>query len=573
MKKSIFKTPESFARLQRNAFDLSKRVLFTASAGQLLPVLSLECNPDEHFEINPSMFLRTQTLNSAAFARMKQKIEFFFVPYRLLMTRYRQFIMGTDYPTSSMISGESPIKLPHFNLYNNDHELDVNDPNMMNGLVDYLHCAPYPLTDMHGYSTYDGNLRILDLLNYGVHQNKASTPTTGTPCPSGGQQVTPVVTPFRGLAYQKIYADFYRLPLYDSVDVTSFNIDDLVLNTNGDVDMITYNTDRRVSFERLSHIFELRYHPWKKDYFTNNRPSFAGAEYTNYVLPPIMPSVNNGEPFTPEPNDRQSFLRADSSEVMNISISNLRSAYALDKLLDLTNRAKDGSYASQVAAHFGFNVRTDASKCNYLGGADAPVSIGEITSTADTAGAPLGKVGGKGISSMDGTIRFDTPEHGIIMGIYSVVPECDYNASGTDRMLTKTSREQFFVPEFDSLGYQPTYAYEFDSSDQSDYNPTDVIGWNPRYAEYKTAVDEIHGEFKRGGTLNSWAAPRVRAELYGNFAQGLNAHFLMVDPSVLNPIFALQYNGSQPTDQFMVNSFFNISAVRPMSVSGLPYTD
>jgi hypothetical protein len=569
MHKSIFKTPESSIRLQRNAFDLSRRNLFTASAGQLLPCLTIECNPNEHYEINPTMFLRTQTLNTAAFARMKQSVEFFFVPYRLLMSRYRQFIMGTDYPTSSMISGMSPSKLPHFNLYNTTK--DLTSATALKGFVDYLQYGT-PDTDIHGYDYQAGSLRLLDLLGYGVHKN-------GTSIATAYQANTTVVTPFRLLAYQKIFNDFYRLPLYESVDVNSFNIDDVVANSDGNVDMMnsSYTITRNgkpytanTPWYRLNRCAQLRYRPWKRDYFTNVRPTFAGAEFVSLdVSAPLMPSTNTitFEQHASE-SGFQSILSSSNGSTGNFgfSISNLRSAFALDKLLDLTQRAKDGSYAAQVSAHFGFNVQTDSSKCRYLGGQDSVVTIGEVTSTADTSTAPLAKIAGKGVSNIQGNITFDTPEHGIIMGIYSVLPECEYNCDGTARELTKTSREQFFVPEFDSLGYQPTFGYELDNQEKF-ASATTVLGYNTRYSEYKTAVDEVHGEFKRSGSLNAWSSPRPTNY---SLANGINAHFLLVDPSVLNSIFAIQYNGKQNTDQFLINSFFNVSAIRPMSVAGLP---
>lgn len=42
----------------------------------------------------------------------------------------------------------------------------------------------------------------------------------------------------------------------------------------------------------------------------------------------------------------------------------------------------------------------------------------------------------------------------------------------------------------------------------------------------------------------------------------------MIDPKVLDPIFSFNYDGRTMTDQFMINSYFDIKAVRPMSVVG-----
>lgn len=43
----------------------------------------------------------------------------------------------------------------------------------------------------------------------------------------------------------------------------------------------------------------------------------------------------------------------------------------------------------------------------------------------------------------------------------------------------------------------------------------------------------------------------------------------MIDPKVLDSVFSVAYDGHPKFDQFLVNSFFNIKAVRPMSVTGL----
>ena len=201
-------------------------------------------------------------------------------------------------------------------------------------------------------------MRLLDLLGYGVHpkpSNLSSAVSTGV-----------VVTPFRLLAYQKIFNDFYRLPLYQPVDVYSFNIDDCISNSTGDVDLGSVPFDdgsgtTTGKFNRLKPMYTLRYRLWKRDYFTNNRPTFAGAQFMSLDPSPVQLPIagpNNGFASV---NSHQSVVNTDTYS--GFTISNLRSAFALDKLLDLTTRAKDGSYAAQVAAHFGFNVQTDSSKC------------------------------------------------------------------------------------------------------------------------------------------------------------------------------------------------------------------
>ena len=77
--------------VKRNGFDLSYKNAFTAKAGELLPVSVIECIPGDKFKISSKSFTRTQPLNSAAFVRMREYYDVFFVPYRLLWNRYPTF--------------------------------------------------------------------------------------------------------------------------------------------------------------------------------------------------------------------------------------------------------------------------------------------------------------------------------------------------------------------------------------------------------------------------------------------------------------------------------------------------
>lgn len=65
----------------RNSFDLSYRNLFTAKVGELLPCFVQELNPGDSIKVNTSYFTRTAPLQSNAFTRLRENVQFFFVPY------------------------------------------------------------------------------------------------------------------------------------------------------------------------------------------------------------------------------------------------------------------------------------------------------------------------------------------------------------------------------------------------------------------------------------------------------------------------------------------------------------
>ena len=75
-----------------------------------------------------------------------------------------------------------------------------------------------------------------------------------------------------------------------------------------------------------------------------------------------------------------------------------------------------------------------------------------------------------------------------------------------------------------------------------------------------------------GGSLSAWASPRnnplfIKSDYSSVFISNAS---LKVDPRILNPIMAVSYDGTEPTDPFICDCHVSVEAVRPMSVSGEP---
>ena len=77
-------------KVNRNAFDLSHRHMFTAQVGELLPVFSQWCNPNETFKIGYNGKTRTASLNTDAFTRIRENIQYYFVPFQSLWKYFEQ---------------------------------------------------------------------------------------------------------------------------------------------------------------------------------------------------------------------------------------------------------------------------------------------------------------------------------------------------------------------------------------------------------------------------------------------------------------------------------------------------
>lgn len=587
MKQSVFNLNTLKAHPERNAFDLSHNDVFSCAPGMLLPISCTEVLPNEHYEINPQVFLRTMPLNSAAYVRMRQHVEFFFVPTRVLLRQFPQFVVGTKYPVSSIDSlNKFSESLPSVTL------------STLRELYEKLSST----SDGLGILSKYGSLRLFDLLGYGINSSRNINANTypseySVDGSTTNLQKSPSLSILRAAAYQKIYQDYYRNPYWEPVDASCFNFDDKF--------GLSLVSDVKEDRERLFRLFTLRYRNWTKDFFTSVQSQFQGAPFvTSYVdMGNFMVSgvYNNGKNLTPDtvtagvqtslPTTLSNFsnlaaLSVNSSGHIAIPIHNIRAAFALDKLYRLQQQSGNGSYGEQIRNRFGFGGVHDDWKSQYIGGSSAPISIGEVITTANTAissedDSRLGQTGdiyGKASSVNDGRFTFDTKEHGIILGIFSVIPDADYNSTQIDPHNFKLNFEQFFQPEFDRLGHQPLNTYFL--SCLSPYAPGQndtvnkgwvqrVLGFQNRYLEYKTGIDRVHGQFCSGGTLSAWSAPR-NSGIVNNNSTYYNLYSLKVSPKILNSICSVTFDGTEQTDPILVDSHISIKAIRPMSVSDEP---
>lgn len=77
-------------KVNRNAFDLSHRHMFTAQVGELLPVFTQWVNPNETFKIGYNGKTRTAALNTDSFTRIRENIQYYFVPFQALWKYFEQ---------------------------------------------------------------------------------------------------------------------------------------------------------------------------------------------------------------------------------------------------------------------------------------------------------------------------------------------------------------------------------------------------------------------------------------------------------------------------------------------------
>lgn len=565
---------------QRNGFDLSHRSLFTSDAGMLKPVFVEDVLPGDHFKINVNALTRTEQLNTAAFARINEHYDFFFVPYRLLWRFFPDWLVENqklffNYRNSSgSIRSDLPMNLPRINL-----------TDIAGAFVDGSSHSYYDRYDELGYPLINGMHTLFDMLGYG----RLATPyevnaTSGNDV--GSVSITPLyVSPFRLLAYQKIYQDFYRNYLWENPDPLRCNIDYVDDSfANGLIPFDNF-------YDNIRQMCTIRYANYKKDYLLGVYPNTQYGDVslvsvvTDTGLAPSTNQVLNIGGLNQGSNAGKLYTGTYNQVELygNFNVLELRKAEALQRYKEVTQANKYG-YDPQIKAHFGVDVPNGyGNVCTFIDGFENAISIGEEVGTSEQN---LGKVGGKatGIERGNKTIEFSAKEHGILMGIYYIEPNVDYDSLMIDRFNRKLDFEDFYMPEFANIGMQPVYGYELSypvAADAGKWKIDSILGYGVRYGEYKSRLDKVYGDFNE--TRKAWAIP------YNLFKDDsgpvIDYRRFKINPAILNPIFAGEYGAygastdedgntiykANASDRFLINSYWDVKAVRNMSVDGMPW--
>ena len=465
--------PKYVNRESRHGHNLSHDFSFTSSTGHLLTLFGARMDPKDTIQGRIDMFTRTQPLVQPANVEIEEFIDFFFVPLEMLYSGMGDYVYQVNEPYSSVtqqVLGNQGSTLPVLNW-----------PNAVNSIFGTL----FSNYDSEGFFDYGINVDSDGVDGYymdnaflsvyrnlfhnyfnpnGLFKDIAEIEITGTNPPKKyavpADYFQPSVFPIYLLAYNCIYQHFYRLDDREPFDASQYNIDATIYD--GD--------DIHDSLNLYS--YGLRYRPRFFDYFTsakvaplingNNILHSGGTTQTlsqvnNYLnTQGITLSKASGQAAS----ELEEVTQLKTSGNLGVNTSGLRSLFAVEKLLSITNRAKK-TYDAQVLAHLGVNMPTDYfHNIQYIGTQKSTIKIGEVVATASTAGAPLGDVAGKGYAVLgDKGVKFTAPCHGVFMAIYSSVPKVRYYAP-LEKHAMITDRLSFYQPEFAQLGMQPIFGYE-----------------------------------------------------------------------------------------------------------------
>lgn len=565
-------------KTSRNGFDLSTKRNFTAKAGELLPIWCKEVLPGDNFKINLKSFTRTQPINTAAFARMREYYDFFFVPYDLLWNKANTALTQMyDNPQHAVsLDSTKPFALNGDMPYT-DCQSIANYVNRMAANVEQSYGKNY-----FNYPRVDGTLKLLEYLGYGNFSDFKEAPWGDQYLMTNLQ-----LNLFGLLGYQKIYADYYRDSQWEKIAPSTFNVDYL----SGDNMRVDYSDATLSSFKENYNFFDLRYCNWQKDLFHGvvPRQQYGETSVVSLGLPseslPVSSLSGRGSIESGEVSVTDGSLQFDVSQgssLSSFSILALRQAEFLQKWKEITQSANK-DYKDQIQKHWGVSAADGFSELStYLGGIASSLDINEVVNNNITESFAA-DIAGKGTGVSNGYINFQAgARYGMLFCIYHCLPLLDYTSDFVNNSFMRINAADYAIPEFDRVGMEAVPLFKMFNPpyrNASEYSKT-ILGYAPRYIDYKTDVDISMGAFKT--TLKNWVISYGNQSILDQLSYtdessaavpGLPINYTMfkVNPNCLDTLFAVAASSSIETDQFLCSTFLDVKVVRNLDVDGLPY--
>lgn len=468
---------------KRNGFSQPHLFSFTTKVGALTPCLTRKLMPNHTVSDDITFNVELPPMASDFRGRVDVCFEAFFVPNRLLYGGWMNYIMRNGAMAGSFV----PEGLPSIYLPFVQNTASTQSLFRRGTLSDYLGCR--------------GGLPF-NQENPGLSVGRISI--------------------FEFLAYHRIYDDWYRNPqvqkpvfLPIANGSSSKNLAELPFCefTAASPSFVLTNT-----FNDGVRLGDLRYRNYGSDYFTDS--------------------------FT-TPNGGASPIYVDVDPDNGFSIQSFRAGNALQRFAERNQLAK-GDYRNVIRVNYGITPSDALSnRCYYLGRVRKPITTRSIFSNSGSASGsqspfantPGGR-SGFSVSASSGELfkNFKTSEHGVLMVLFSLVPHAVY-ASGVRRELLDADgdfTDVFCVPQLAQIGHQAISSFEL-SPQRVNGQPAN-FGYTERYAQYKTSVDEIHGELLPGGSLSFMSLARTS---YAP-APVLNSDFLAIKPGDMDNITSVK---------------------------------
>lgn len=504
----------------RNSFDLSHRNMFTAKVGELLPCFVQELNPGDSVKVTSSYFTRTAPLQSNAFTRLRENVQYFFVPYSSLwkyfdsqvinmtqnanrgdISRIASSLIGSQKVTTQMPCVNYKTLHAYLLKFINRSVVSVGGNEYIRGC--YRHAESAKLLQLLGYGNFPEQFA-----DFKVNNDKLGK--SGLNFKDVSYKNSPYLSIFRLLAYHKICNDHYMYRQWQPYNASLCNVDYLTPNSSSLLnidDALLSIPDDNIKADKMN-LLDMRFSNLPLDYFTGVLPTsqFGSESVVNLGSASLSGTVNGftdtsniqqdpssvyqvspGESHTPK-SVRLSDLQSDSSGILgdsgtnkyliafnhnhhfssestlsgsvssNLSIIALRNALAVQRYKEI-QLANDVDFQSQVEAHFGIKPNDKDENSLFIGGSSSMININEQINQ-NLSGDNKATYGAAPQGTGSASVKFTAKTYGVVIGIYRCTPVLDFAHLGIDRTLFKTDASDFVIPELDSVGMQQTFRCE-----------------------------------------------------------------------------------------------------------------
>ena len=567
-------------KVKRNYFDLSCGNAMPMRMGDLYTVYCAEMVPGDTFHVQAFISARFMPMQAPILSEVDIKTWGFAVPYRLVWDDYEQFFTGKNKKRDDVNPSFPRVVFDRFELYpphdpEGNDSYDIIEHTFLGGLTDCL-----DLCWQDGFSFSQEN--ISQQLDDTIRLMNDWTPVS--------------VLELR--AYQMIFNEWFR----------DQNIDDPV---EFGTDSFIYDFEDERSYVEFNALTTIRKKRWAKDYFTSALPSpsmaddvfipidsnvvytdsgggteglvvstdanslsaeFGGVFYAKSASSSssgrLIDGANYNNGLAYDPNGT---LRATDNQTTIRELTRAQAVYQY--LLDIA-RGGNVRYKDFIKTLFNVDVPDYRAEIpEYIGGGSQPVIVTEVLQTSETDLTAQGTMSGRGVSvsskaSKNHFFSYSAKEHSFLMVIACIMPKASY-ASGIPRRHMKFDRYEYYIPQFDHIGDQEIKRVELSQNLYGDAK-YETFGYAPRYAEYKSSVSRVHGEYR--SSLKFWTLARDLSDV-SQGAPKINSQFLVADDTLIERPFFVQSQGEfselRPP-QVNVEMWFKVDAWRPMSKLSTP---
>lgn len=560
------------AEIQRSTFDRSCSYKTSFNVGDLIPFYVDEVLPGDTFNISTAKVVRSQTMLTPIMDNIFLDTYYFFVPNRLVWKHWREFcgenrdgawapqveytMPSISSPTGGFASGTiadymglpvgvewkatdalAPSALP-FRAYALICNEFFRDENLTDPLLISLDDANQQGSNGADYAN--------DVANGGKPFRAARMHDYFSSCLPAAQKGSPVGIPvdvpgFSGgsfpvttntnlaLASGDKYPVVFRVSNAQAIDVRSDINQKLTGFASGGVALRANALNAQTSPQTVS---------------------VVGTDSDASWLYPVNLGVNipkSGDPGT-----------------VSFSVNELRLAFAYQRFLE--SLARNGSRYTELLLGL-FGVRSPDARLQrpeYLGGNRVPISVSEVTNSAQSAQDYLGDLGAK---SNTGDVNHDFiksfTEHGYIIGV--MVARYDHSYSqGLQRFWTRKKFTDFYNPKFAHLGETGVYQCEIMATSANLNDPNKVFGFQEIWADYRYKPNMVTCEM-RPGVENSLAHWHL-ADNYSSVPT-LSDGWIREDKANVDRVLAVQ---SSAANQFWADIYISNQCTRPMPMYSVP---